>query len=272
VATGLLQHLGGVELVCSGDEPRQLGRLLADPLAALPRRRVLHGLARSAGLVAVRASHEHDGLRNLRRDRDRDREQGRRGRGRLWQWQWHWQWQDELVDHRSRRQRRHLLVATANALPLAALPLGLGGAVDRGEEGRVVAGREAEEVVERGVGGVQRVVHEAEQRVGDLGVKVVMEEAHVRGGDAVSEQRGGCRVEAERHGRRGRGRGGCFALAACPLACVCVSLRESMARNEAQPPCQGKTGSQGEEEEEEREDWRRRRAGVEWSGVLAPWR
>jgi hypothetical protein len=68
------------------------------------------------------------------------------------------------------------------------------------------------------------------------------------------------------------GGGGCFAFAACPLACVCVSLRESMARNEAQPPCQGKTGSQGEEEEEEREDWRRRRAGVEWSGVLAPWR
>jgi hypothetical protein len=132
VASGLLQHLGGTELAHPGDEPLQLGRLLADPLPdpELPCRRVLHGLARAAGgggglLVGVRAAHERKVLRNLGRDRDR---------GRLWRRQ------DELV-HQSPRQRRHLLVATANALPLAAMPLGLGGGG--------VAGRETEEVVER---------------------------------------------------------------------------------------------------------------------------
>ena len=219
--SGLLQHLSGVELVRPGDEPRQLGRLLADPLPALPRRRLLNGLARAAAgvLVGVRAAHEHEGLGNLRRQ-DRDH-----GRGRQWQMQ------DVLVVH-----QRHLLVATANALPLAGVLIGPGGAVARSEEGGGggVAGRgQAEEVVERGVGGVERVVHEAEQRVGDLGVDVVvvvLEEAHVRrgvrGGEpVVAEQRGGCRVEAERHGSWRAGEGGCFALAACVLACVSL-LRE----------------------------------------------
>lgn len=85
--SGLLQHLSGVELVRPGDEPRQLGRLLADPLPALPRRRLLNGLGRSAAgvLVGVRAVHEHEGLRNLRRQD--------RGRGRQWQLQ------DVLVIH-----------------------------------------------------------------------------------------------------------------------------------------------------------------------------
>jgi len=70
----------------------------------------------------------------------------------------------------------------AGALPLGAMPLDLAVAVAVGwpeECVVVVVGREAEEVVERGIGGVERVVDEAEQRVGDLGVDV-LEEAHVR--------------------------------------------------------------------------------------------
>jgi len=94
-----------------------------------------------AGLVGVHVVHEHDRLQNLRR-RDRDH-----GRGRGWQWQL----QDILV-HQRLRQRRHLSVATANALPLAGVPIGPGGVVEWGEEGGgSVAGRgQAEKVIERG--------------------------------------------------------------------------------------------------------------------------
>ena len=62
MASGLLQHLGGVELVRPRDEPRQFGHLLADLLTVLPRRRFLHGFARAAaaGLVGVCAAHEHE--------------------------------------------------------------------------------------------------------------------------------------------------------------------------------------------------------------------
>ena len=60
--------------------------------------------------------------------------------------------QDVLVVHERLRQRRHMLVATANALPLAGVPIGSGGAVERGKEGgNSIAGcGQAEEVIEHG--------------------------------------------------------------------------------------------------------------------------
>jgi hypothetical protein len=163
VAGGLRQHVGGAQPVPAGDQPRQLRRLLADPLPARLRRRGLPRVAAAgAGVLLVRsAAHERPGLR--RRDDLLGRRAGRRLRGHL------------LL----------LLAAGGGAqLLVAVLLLVLGGAGGVGGGG--VAGGEVEQVVEAaGVGG--GVVDESEQRVGDLGVEavVVVEEGrrHVRRGE-----------------------------------------------------------------------------------------
>ena len=60
--------------------------------------------------------------------------------------------QDVLIVHQRLHQRWHMLVATANALPLAGVLIGPCGAVERGEEGgdSIAGCGQAEEVIEHG--------------------------------------------------------------------------------------------------------------------------